>query len=313
MFNADLALSVTMTGISTILSVVMLPINLYIYATITYSSEVVKSLNWGSLFLSLVVVIGGIAAGIGCSAWYNSTRFNLLANKMGNVAGVVLVLFSALVSSSSTEASLWTQDAKFYIGVALPAVLGVVIATYMATKFNLDKPERVSVAVEGCYQNTGIATSVAITMFTGTDLATAIGVPLYYGIAEAVILAVFCLCCWKIGWTKAPADENICVVIATSYEVEKARLENPNAIEVVHNPGQKENQNIEDLVFTQTQEGYKVDEEALNEPANAALGSGGVSSIRARSSGYRQGQQIPDTPEGRITEDTVPADGKEIT
>ena len=96
--------------------------------------------------------------------------------------------------------------------------------------------------------------------------------PLYYGIAEAVILAVFCLGCWKIGWTKAPANENICIVIATSYEVERARLENPNAIEVVHNP--KQDDNIEDLVFTQTTEGYKVDEDALNEPTNAALGSG---------------------------------------
>lgn len=192
MFNADLALSVTMTGISTIISTVMLPVNLFIYASITYSSEVVKSLNWASLFLSLVVVIGGIAAGIGCSAWYNSTRFNLLANKMGNLAGITLVLFSALVSSTNTEASLWTQDAKFYIGVAMPAVIGVIIATYMATKFQLDKPERVSVAVEGCYQNTGIATSVAITMFSGTELATAIGGKQRKQAASLIRIPLFC-------------------------------------------------------------------------------------------------------------------------
>lgn len=282
MFNADLALSVTMTGLSTIISIFMLPLNLVIYASGSYSNEVVQSLDWFALLLSLVVVIGGIAAGIGCSAWQNSTRFNLLANKAGNLAGIALVVYSALISSTSEDASLWTQDAKFYIGVALPALIGVVLATFLATKAQLEKPERVSVAVEGCYQNTGIATSVAITMFQGSDLATAIGVPLYYGIVEATLLAIFCLFCWKLGWTKAPVNENICVVIATSYEVEKARLESPNAIEVVANA--KGDQDVEDMVFTQTQEGYKVDEEALNESSNAQ----------------------------RIADDSVPGEGKEI-
>jgi len=284
MFNADLALSVTMTGLSTFVSIFMLPLNLVIYASGSYSDEVVESLDWFGLILSLVVVIGGIAFGIGCSAWQNSTRFNLLANKAGNLAGVALVVYSALVSSTSEDASLWTQDAKFYIGVGLPPVIGVSLATYFATKAQLDKPERVAVAVEGCYQNTGIATSVAITMFSGSDLATAIGVPLYYGIVEATLLAFYCVICWKIGWTKAPPSENICVVLATSYEVEKARLESPNAIEVVHNPNSKVDQDIEDLVFTQTHEGYRVDEEALTESSNAE----------------------------RIAE-SIPAEGKEIT
>lgn len=202
MFNADLALSVTMTGLSTILSVVMLPLNLMIYATGIYSSEVVKSLNWSSVFLALVVVVGGIASGVLSSAWMNSTRFRLLANKGGNIAGVALVTYSALVSSSSKDASLLSQNAAFYIGVALPPVIGVCIATYMATRFKLEKPERVAVAVEGCYQNTGIATSIAVTMFSGNELAEAIGVPLFYGICEATILAVYCLICWKISWTK---------------------------------------------------------------------------------------------------------------
>lgn len=71
----------------------------------------------------------------------------------------------------------------------------------MATTFDLEKPERVAVAVESCYQNTGIATSVAVFMFNSNkdDLATAISVPLYYGICEAVLLAIYCLVAWKVG------------------------------------------------------------------------------------------------------------------
>uniref|UniRef100_A0A6U9VVP2 Bile acid:sodium symporter n=1 Tax=Pseudo-nitzschia australis TaxID=44445 RepID=A0A6U9VVP2_9STRA len=271
LFNAELALSVTMTGISTLLSVIMLPLNLVIYTTGSYSDEVVKSLDWFALFLSLVVVLGGITSGVLMSAWCNSTRFNLLANKLGNLAGIALVAFSAVVSSSGQDTSIWTQNAVFYIGCAIPAVVGVIVATYSATKLGLEKPERVAVAVEGCYQNTGIATSVAASMFTGTQLATAIGVPLYYGLVEMFILAFFCLGCWKCGWTKAPSDENFFVMIAKSYEVEQARLESPNAIEVVHNSNPKNDGDIEDLVFNQTIEGYQVDESSLQEKTNASL------------------------------------------
>jgi len=271
LFNADLALSVTMTGVSTLLSVVMLPLNLVIYTWSTYSNEVVKALDWFALFLSLIVVLGGITAGVLTSAWYNSTRFNLMANKLGNLAGVALVIFSAVVSSSSQDAGVWNQNIVFYIGCALPALVGVILATYMATKLGLEKPERVSVAVEGCYQNTGIATSVAASMFSGEKLATAIGVPLYYGLVEAFILACFCIVSWKIGWTKAPSDENFFRMIATSYEVEQARFESPNAIEVVHNSNRKGHGDIEDLVFNQTVEGYQVDESSLQEKTNAGL------------------------------------------
>lgn len=308
LFNADLALSVTMTGISTLLSVVMLPLNLVIYTTGSYGSQVVQALDWFALFLSLVVVIGGIAGGVLSSAWCNSTRFNLLANKLGNFAGVALVIFSVVISSTSQDASLWSQNAVFYIGCAFPAIVGVTIATFMASKFGLDKPERVSVAVEGCYQNTGVAVSVAASMFTGERLATAVGVPLYYGIVEAVILAVFCVICWKIGWTKAPSDENFCTMIATSYEIEQARLESPNAIEVVHSNNPKDDGDIEDLVFNQTVEGYQVDESSLQEKTNAGLlelrHSDEKGSLRARTA--------PESPR-RKDDDSLPTEAGEFT
>lgn len=307
LFNAELALSVTMTGISTLLSVVMLPLNLVIYTTGSYSDEVVKSLDWFALFLSLIVVLGGITSGVLMSAWYNSTRFNLMANKLGNLAGVSLVIFSAIVSSTGQDTSIWNQSAVFYIGCAIPAIVGVILATYMASKLGLEKPERVAVAVEGCYQNTGIATSVAASMFTGTQLATAIGVPLYYGLVEMIVLAIFCLGCWKSGWTKAPPDENFFTMIGKSYEVEQARLESPNAIEVVHNNNPKDDGDIEDLVFNQTIEGYQVDERSLQEKTNAGLMEQrqmNGSPLRARSSAESS---------RRIDDDTLKAEQGEFT
>ena len=134
-----------------------------------------------------------------------------------------MVLFSIFVSSSGdtdTNSSMWKQPWEFYFGVALPCVTGLCIANFLATFFKLEKPERVTVSVECCYQNVGIAASVALTMFEGDELNQAIGVPLYYGGVEMLVLGLYCIFAWKFGWTKAPKDESICVVVAKSYEVE---------------------------------------------------------------------------------------------
>ena len=217
-----------MTALSTMLSVIMLPVNLIIYASSSYSSAVVKSLDWYALFMSLFVVIGGISSGLFCSAYFKDApakahHIHKAANRFGNVAGICLITYSILVSSSDHKAALWDQEWQFFVGIATPAVIGITIATFLASSFKLDKPERVAVAVESCYQNTGIATSVAVVMFDGDkdSLAEAISVPLFYGMVEAGLLAVFCLICWKAGWTKAPADEKLCVILATSYECEE--------------------------------------------------------------------------------------------
>lgn len=82
MFNADLALSVTMTAISTVLSIFTLPANLLLYANLAYEADVTAQLDWRSVFVALVVVISAIALGLYCSARSNSLRFNVMANKV---------------------------------------------------------------------------------------------------------------------------------------------------------------------------------------------------------------------------------------
>lgn len=76
-----------------------------------------------------------------------------------------------------------------------------------------------TLSVECCYQNVGIATSVALTMFKGDQLSTAMAVPLYYGLVEAGLLGLYCILAWKAGWTKAPRKVSFWTMVTTSYEV----------------------------------------------------------------------------------------------
>jgi predicted Na+-dependent transporter len=80
MFNADLALSVTLTAVSTLLSTVMLPVNLLLYSKLSYDADVIQGLDWYSIFTSLTIVLAAIASGLFASERYNSHSFNLHAN-----------------------------------------------------------------------------------------------------------------------------------------------------------------------------------------------------------------------------------------
>jgi predicted Na+-dependent transporter len=220
MFNADLALSVTMTAISTVLSVVMLPLNLFVYSRIAFDEDLVDVLDWTALLMALLIVMSAIAAGLWASATFeNTSDFHLMANRLGNASGILLVVFSAVMSNSNAEFRLWDRDVSFYAGVALPCTVGLILANVITTSLGLAKPERVATSIECGYQNVGIATSIAISMFNGDRLAEAIAVPFYYGVVEAVLLLIYCIGAWKAGWTRAPANDRFWHMICTSYEV----------------------------------------------------------------------------------------------
>ena len=240
MFNADLALSITMTAIGTLCSSIMLPANLILYVNAAFgfgsrskeSSEdggsVLGNIDWASLFISLAIVVGAIASGLFASFKFSSHRFNRFANKMGSLAGVLLVVFSALLSSLSNDknAQIYGQPWSFYVGVSMPCVVGLFIATMFSVISKLRRPEVITVGVECCYQNVGIATSAVVSMFSDpVKRGQALCVPLFYGLVEAFVLGLYCIIAWKCGWTKAPRDDKFCVMIMATYEVEDDEID----------------------------------------------------------------------------------------
>ena len=229
LFNADLALSVTMTAISTMVSSIMLPANLLLYVNAAYGASsgsdesIINHLDWPSLFISLAIVILAIALGLFASFKISSHRFNRFANRIGSISGIFLVVFSGVLStlSGDKQAQIWGQHWSFYIGVSAPCLVGLFLATFAGVCARLRRPEAISVGVECCYQNVGIATSAAVAMFNEpSSRGQALLVPLFYGLMEAGVLGLYCLFAWKLGWTKAPRDVSFCTMLVTAYEVE---------------------------------------------------------------------------------------------
>eukprot|EP00527_Entomoneis_sp_CCMP2396_P009406 CAMPEP_0198138550 /NCGR_PEP_ID=MMETSP1443-20131203/1930_1 /TAXON_ID=186043 /ORGANISM="Entomoneis sp., Strain CCMP2396" /LENGTH=367 /DNA_ID=CAMNT_0043800355 /DNA_START=188 /DNA_END=1292 /DNA_ORIENTATION=+ len=222
MFNGDLALSVTMTAISTMASTIMMPLNLYVYSKYAFEDDILESLEWGSLIFALFVVIFAIGFGLFASATFREPEFNVRMNQLGNAAGIALVIFSAVMSNTDAEARVYNREWQFYVGVALPCLLGLIVANVMSTGLKLAKPERVTVSIECCYQNVGIATSVALAMFDGADQAKAVAVPFFYGSVEAFFFAHLLHLCMEGGMDQVSQGHFFLEMIATSYEVIQA-------------------------------------------------------------------------------------------
>lgn len=231
LLNADLALSVSMTTASTFLSLAFLPLNLFVYTLAAYKDQdnVLESINFGGIFISLAVVIGAIGVGIFCSWYWDTPRWHKVAYLGGNISGICLIIFSTALSfvgpgdddTPTADEIAKGDDPVRYITIALPCVLGLVFATILSSLVKLPRPERLTTAVECCYQNTGIATSAALSLFSYDDklLSEAMRVPVIYGFVEIIAIAAYLLIGWKIGWSKAPKNERFCKVITKSYEL----------------------------------------------------------------------------------------------
>lgn len=233
LFNAELALSVAMTSVSSILSLGLLPANLFFYSWLAYNvilepdendedRDVIGSLDFNAIFISLGVVLGAIISGLYTGYKVSNPHFHENVNHFGSFCGIALILFSVFLGGGGggdSDTNFWSLPWSFYVGTALPCIVGMALANLVSRCFRLSPPEVVAISIECCYQNTAIATSVAITMFDDPDeRAEAVSVPLFYGAVEAAIICAYCVWAWKMGWTKAPADEKICVVMTKTYE-----------------------------------------------------------------------------------------------
>ena len=231
LLNADLLLSVTATGVATILSVALLPLNLAIYLQLVYAvDEPSGLLRWNLLLTTVGVVSVGVVCGVAASlalarhedAGSTSSpvysRARGCSQPLGNIAGGLLILFSFVVVSERQP--LWNREPMFYCAFGLPPLLAIGFSLLVASLpcLRLSRPSRTAVMVECGYQNIGIGFSVALTLFDGDDRGRAAGGPLFYGFMQMLLIPIALIVCWKAGWTYAPPSDPLLSVVRKSYQ-----------------------------------------------------------------------------------------------
>ena len=139
---------------------------------------------------------------------------------VGNACGIGLILLSLFVSNQKTP--IWNREANVFVAVISACFCSLFITWLVTGRVkSLSDPERVAISIECCFQNVGIASSMAFGIYGGDDLVKAIALPMIYGTSECVLLGIFCVISYAMGWTYAnPSEVGPCQAIIGLHQGE---------------------------------------------------------------------------------------------
>lgn len=166
--KGDIALSVAMTGVSTLLAPVVTPALVWLLAGESVDIDII------GMFLSIVqVVILPIVLGF----W-----FNHYFRKATQLITPLLPMFSTLAITSiigiivaHNSKSITSCSLIVGIAVILHNVLGLILGYSLAALTGSDRRKRSAIAIEVGMQNSGLATSLAATHFSMFPMAAVPG------------------------------------------------------------------------------------------------------------------------------------------
>jgi len=216
-FNAELGLSLTMTSVSSLLSLLFIPVNLlfYTYAVSHESgSGVIEDIDWLALFITVLVIISAVASGYFLSLKAQNKSYtdtvHMICHKIGSLFGLICVIYTLRENNKASSGhSFYSQAGYFYVAILFPIVIIGSSAIIITSFLQLPKPECVALTVEACMQNVAIGVNVSFAMYGDDEeaLGNALSVLIFYAMAQGLISITYCIAAWKIGWTKAPASD----------------------------------------------------------------------------------------------------------
>jgi BASS family bile acid:Na+ symporter len=175
------ALSITMTAVSTVVAVVAMPVVLALYGGAF--TEASFALPLKDIAVTLVVILLPVALGMAIRS--RSVSAARIVEKVGSGAGIgvlVLLIVSALVNHSATFV-------KIPIGGYLAAIaLGTCgIGLGWLAAWTLPVAQRRAVAFETGIQNSPLAIAIILATFPGEMADEMLWLPLLYALAVLVV------------------------------------------------------------------------------------------------------------------------------
>jgi bile acid transporter len=187
--RADVALSVSMTALSTIAAVVLMPLTLYVYAT-GYTSAGLK-IPYGNITSTLAVMLVPLALGMVLRA--RAPRAARITEQVGGLAGIavlVLLIFTGLYNNlellTATTGSMFA--AAFGLGV-----FGFGLGWLGARAAGLGPAQRRAIAFETGIQNSPLALGILIASFPGDQQVRMLWLPLLYALIVLMSASVLTL------------------------------------------------------------------------------------------------------------------------
>ena len=154
--EGDLSLSVTMTGFSTVVALVMMPFNVWLYGRSLETETIV--IPYAKMTFSLFILTAPVV--LGTIVHWKLPRFAKILTQIGSIAG-----FGIIVVCQTMEVFIFPDiftdvPFKLYVAVTLLPCLGLALGYIAATIFRLESSSRRTIAIEAGIQNVGTALAI---------------------------------------------------------------------------------------------------------------------------------------------------------
>mgnify|MGYP001481285789 FL=1 len=181
--RADVALSITMTAVSTLVSVVLMPLLLFAYASSLLEEPM--QVPYLAVMGTLLAMLVPIAAGM----WVRS-RSESMARKVehiGSASGALLLLVLLVTSvSDQIELVLTAKDASL-LACVFVAGSGMLLGYAAARLAGLGPKQRQAVSLETGVQNAPLAIAVILATFPEAEQDPLLKLPFLYAMTALVM------------------------------------------------------------------------------------------------------------------------------
>ena len=184
--KGDVALSVGMTTVNTLLAPILTPLITYLFLRTSVDMDI-----WAMFFSIIKVVIVPIGLGLLMTKlWENLSK--KASAYLPFISVVAIALIIASVVSHNAERILKTGFVIFAV-VILHNLLGYVAGFGVASIFNMNASQKKAMSMEIGMQNSGLATSLATTSFPNLAMATVPGAvfSVWHNISGGILAAIF--------------------------------------------------------------------------------------------------------------------------
>ena len=184
--KGDVALSVGMTSVNTLLAPLLTPAITYLLLKTTVSVDVL------SMFLSIIkVVIIPIALGFIINRFWGKYT-EKVSDVLPLISVVAITLIVAAVVSHNAERILETGAIVFVV-VILHNVLGYIVGFALGLVLKLPMSKKKALSIEIGMQNSGLATSLAGSAFPDLAMATVPGAifSVWHNISGALLANIY--------------------------------------------------------------------------------------------------------------------------
>jgi BASS family bile acid:Na+ symporter len=184
--KGDVALSVGMTSVNTLLAPLLTPAITYLLLKTTVTVDVL------SMFISIIkVVIVPIALGFIINRFFGKYT-KMASDVLPLISVLAITMIVAAVVSHNSERILETGAVVFVI-VILHNILGYIVGFGLGLILRLPMQRKKALAIEIGMQNSGLATSLAGTAFPDLAMATVPGAvfSVWHNISGAILANIF--------------------------------------------------------------------------------------------------------------------------